>query len=100
MKQDLLSLIDVLQHKAPVVSFGCCFMRRMIVLSSMASELHHHLRLNLDFRSDLQYWALFAPQWNSSSLLYTALRDMPQVTVWSAPLKLGFKVSGWNCGCR
>ena len=72
-----------LQHAASVVRFGLWFLRRMIDLSTSASETHHHLRLNREFRSDLQWWALFAPGWNGINLLFPALQAMPQITVWS-----------------
>ena len=31
----------------------------MITLSTTARELHHHIRLNAEFRSDLQWWSAF-----------------------------------------
>ena len=53
-KRDLLSLIGQLQHACCVVKPGRTFQRRMIDLSSVAKELHHRIRLNKGFRSDLQ----------------------------------------------
>ena len=102
-KRDLLSLIGVLQHAATVIRFGRCFLRRMIDLSTTAHELHHHLRLNREFRSDLQWWALFAPGWNGTGLLFPALQAMPQVIVWSdASGSWGFGActsQAWFHGC-
>ena len=83
LKRELLSLIGVLQHAASVVRFGRCFLPRMIDLSSTVSELHHHIRLNREFRSDLQWWATFAPQWNGICMLAPALQDSPHVIVHS-----------------
>ena len=83
MKRELLSLLGVLQHAAMVIRFGRYFLRRMIDLSATVPKLHHHLRLNREFRSDLQWWALFAPGWNGINLLFPALQAMPQVIVWS-----------------
>ena len=52
-KRDLLSLIGQLQHACRVVRAGWTFLRRMIDLSTVVVELHHHIRLNKGFRSDL-----------------------------------------------
>ena len=46
LKRELLSLIGQLQHTCKVVSSGRTFLRRMIDLSTVASELHHRIRLN------------------------------------------------------
>ena len=53
-KRELLSLIGILQHAAKVVKPGRTFLRRLIDPSSQAKELHHHVLLNLETRSDLQ----------------------------------------------
>ena len=63
-KRELLSLIGQLQHACQVVRPGRTFLRRMIDLSTTARELHHHIRLNLGFQSDLEWWALFLSGWN------------------------------------
>ena len=83
LKRDLLSLIGVLHHAALVVRFGRCFPRRMIDLSSSVSELHHHIRLNREFCSDLQWWTNFAPQWNGICMLAPMLQDSPSIIVHS-----------------
>ena len=43
-KRDLLSLIGQFQHACKVVCPGRSFLRRMIELSSVAKQLHHHIR--------------------------------------------------------
>ena len=68
-KRELLSLIGQLQHACCVVRPGRTFLRRMITLSTSAKEMHHHIRLNRGFRSDLQWWACFLPEWNGTSLM-------------------------------
>ena len=68
-KRDLLSLIGHLQHACKVVRYGHTFLRRMINLSTGVKELHHHIRLNASFRSDLQWWATFLPTWNGVSMM-------------------------------
>ena len=41
----------------------------MIALSTVAKQLHHHIRLNNRFRSDLEWWALFLADWNGVSMM-------------------------------
>ena len=82
-KRELLSLIGVLQHAASVVRFGRCFLRRMMDLSTSVPELHYHIRLNREFRSDLQWWATFAPQWNGTCMLTPLLQESPHIIVHS-----------------
>ena len=68
---------------------GRTFLRRMIELSTVAKELYHHLRLNAGFRSDLQWWALFLPAWNGTSM-------MPSVAQGAV---IASDASGlWGCG--
>ena len=55
-KSELLSLIGQLQHACCIVRPGRSFLRRMISLSSTVKELHYRVRLNREFRSDLQWW--------------------------------------------
>ena len=91
-KRELLSLIGQLQHACRVVRPGRTFLRRMINLSSVATELHHHIRLNIAFRSDLQWWASFLEGWNGVSLFTSVVAQAPSVTLTS-------DASGcWGCG--
>ena len=91
-KRELLSLIEQLQQACKVVRYGRSFLRRMITLSTVAKELHHHIRLNLSFRSDLQWWVIFLPQWNSMSMMTAHRRASPGATIVS-------DASGnWGCG--
>ena len=45
-KRQLLSLIGQLQHACRVVRVGRPFLRRLIDLSTVAKQLHHHIHLN------------------------------------------------------
>ena len=90
-KRELLSLIGQLQHACRVVRSGRSFLRRMIYLSTKASELHHHLRLNSGFRSDLQWWVVFLPVWNGIGMMSSVCRMAPQAVVTS-------DASNWGCG--
>ena len=91
-KRELLSLIVQLQHACRVVHSGCSFLRRMIDLSAVPKELHHWVRLNQHFRSDLQWWAVFLEDWNEVSLFGGMVRTPSQFTV-------TLDASGhWGCG--
>ena len=91
-KRDLLSLIGQLQHACCVVKPGRSFLRRMISLSTVAKELHHRIRLNRGFRSDLQWWACFLPSWNGTSMMSGVVPPYPTVSITS-------DASGtWGCG--
>ena len=58
-KQELLSLIGLLQHNCRTVCVVRTFLQRMIDLSSSVRELDHWVRLIIGFRSDLRWWELF-----------------------------------------
>ena len=88
-KLELLSLIDNLQHASSVVKPGRTFLRHMIDLSK---HQVHMLRLNTEFRADLQWWATFLNSWNGVSII-SALCRCP------IEAKLGSDASGsWGCG--
>ena len=73
-KRELLSLIGRLQHACCIVKPGRSFLRRMITLSTVARELHHRIRLNRGFRSDLQWWGRFLPSWNGTGMMSTVAK--------------------------
>ena len=58
-KRHLLSLIGNLQHVSLVVKPGRTFLRHMIDLSKRQVHMDGHLRLNAEFRADIQWWATF-----------------------------------------
>ena len=92
-KRELLSLIGHLQHACKVVKPGRTFLRRMIDLAYTASQLHHHIRLNLGFRSDLHWWSLFLDRWNGVGMLTNLRRHPPP------GITLTSDASGsWGCG--
>ena len=91
-KRDLLSLIGQLQHACRVVHPGRTFLGHMIMLSIHPKELHHHVRLNAAFRSDLQWWAAFLQEWNGVSIMIQDPYISPQAIITS-------DASGnWGCG--
>ncbi len=91
-KRKLLSLIGYLQHACPVIRPGRSFLRRMIDLSTGVRALHHRVRLNAGFRSDLKWWNYFLPIWNGTCPMSSVVRGDPQVVLTS-------DASGtWGCG--
>ena len=91
-KRELLSRIGTLQHASTVVKPGRTLLRRMIDLSKRQVHLDSHLRLNVDFRADLQWWATFIETWNGVSIL-SALCKRP------IDVKVVSDASGsWGCG--
>ena len=68
-KKQLQSLIGTLSHAASVVTPGRTFLRRMIETMKIPKQQHHHVRLNKEFQSDVQWWACFLPMWNGRSVL-------------------------------
>lgn len=54
--------------------------------------MHHTIRLNAGFRSDLQWWATFLPGWKGSSMMLGVIRSSPVGVITS-------DASGsWGCG--
>ena len=91
-KRELLSLIGQLQHACRVVPPGRSFLRRMITLSTTAKDLHHHIRLNAGFRSDLQWWSAFLADWNGRQMLACISKVNPFATL------LSDASGNWGCG--
>ncbi len=91
-KKELLSLIGQLQHACCVVKPGRTFLRRMISLSASVKELHYRVRLNKEFRSDLEWWACFLPTWNGVGMMSgVAPTDVAGVITSDAS-------GSWGCG--
>ena len=91
-KRELLSLLGVLHHACKVVRPGRSFLRRMIELSKVVKLLHHHIRLNVEFRSDLEWWVLFLHRWNGVGMLPSLCSRPHSRTITS-------DASGkWGCG--
>ena len=71
---------------------GPLLLRRMIDLSMAVREPYHHIRLNVSFRSDLEWWATFLPLWNGVAILGDIMQLPINLTVTS-------DASGrWGCG--
>lgn len=92
-KRELLSLIGKLSHATKVITPGRIFLRRMIDLSCKPKQLHHWVRLNEDFRSDLAWWICFLKTWNGRSVM-----DV-HTLCWKPDITFSTDASGsWGCG--
>ena len=88
-KRELLSLVGHLSHACKVIKPGRPFLRRLIELSTIAKELHHH---NVATRSDLHWWKFFLEHWNGVGKMSALSKHPPEVMVTS-------DASGhWGCG--
>ena len=76
-KRELLSLIGSLQHAATVIRPGRSFVRRMIDLSCSRKHVEARIRLNREFRSDLEWWFHLAAVWNGVSILAPLKAENP-----------------------
>ena len=91
-KRELLSLIGSLSHACKAVRSGRAFLRRLIDLSTTTSHLDHFIRLNVEARSDIEWWHTFASSWNGVSMMQSVRRTSPVARVTS-------DASGnWGCG--
>ena len=70
-KRKLLSLIGKLAFAARAVPAGRLFTRRLIVLSSKVTKLHHHIKLSKEAREDIIWWQHFLPGWNGTAKFIT-----------------------------
>ena len=63
-RRELESLIGHLHHAAKVVWPGRTFLRRMIDLLCCFQRRDHPIRLNHEFKLDLQWWQQFLSSWH------------------------------------
>ena len=82
-KREMLSLIGELAHACRVVRPGRTFLRRMIDVAHSRPRLHHWIRINNDFKSDLLWWHCFLEDWNGVALLSTHSSKPPSIEVFS-----------------
>ena len=90
-KREMLSLIGHLSHACKVVKPGRVFLSRLIRLSTVPKRLDHRVRLNREFRSDLEWWYQFLRKWNGVAIMRDTT-NAPDVVLTS-------DASGsWGCG--
>lgn len=75
-----------------VIKSGRSFLRCLIDLSKVAKRPNHHIQLNLEARSDIEWWYRFTSSWNGVSMFWELRRVHPGVQLTS-------DASGkWGCG--
>ena len=98
-KRDLLSLIGKLIFVSRVVRCGRMFVRHMIDVAKKVRHLHHTVKLNREFQSDVTWWLTFLPTWNGISMMYdqewTSSVDMHLYTDASNKAVSGFYSNAW-----
>ena len=72
MKQEILSPIGKLHFACRVCPPGRAFLCRMVETSKKACYLHHHIKLNMEYCKDIEWWLTYLPSWNGVSYLYDA----------------------------
>ena len=91
-KRDLQVLAGHLNHACKVIRPGRRFLRGIFGLLSQFERKDHPIRLNREFRADMEWWYEFASRWNGVSLLRERTLQHPAVELWS-------DASGsWGCG--
>ena len=70
-KRRLLSLLGLLSFTARAIPVGRLFLCRLISLSTMVEQLHHHIQLNSEAIADITWWQTFLPDWNLTLLCIT-----------------------------
>ena len=87
-KLELEGLGGILAHCCKVVRGGRTFSRRVYDLISSVRRNHHKVRLNEDFRLDLEWWLKFAAIFNGKARIIPP--GMPAVSVYSDASLAGF----------
>lgn len=67
-KRQLLSLLGHLNFACRVIQPGRSFVSYLISLSTTVKELHHHVSITAECRSDIAMWKSFLTGWNGISL--------------------------------
>ena len=68
-KRELLSLIGLLSYACKAVRAGRSFLRRLIDLSMVPHHLDHYVRLSMDARSDIEWWAQYIENRNGIQMM-------------------------------
>ena len=82
-RRELESLAGHLCHACKVVRPGRRFLRGIFQLISQFPKPHYKIRLNTEFRADLEWWHSFLKEWNGVSMLYKVSLRVPDGEVWS-----------------
>ena len=67
--RSLQSVIGLLNFACQAVAPGRAFLRRLISLTRGLTKPHHHIRMNIEAKADIQAWLTFLLSYNGSTLL-------------------------------
>ena len=70
-KRELMSLIGLLSHAC---RSGRSFLCRLIDLSTVPKHLEHYVRLNVEARTDIEWWAWYSQIWNGVSMMHLPMQ--------------------------
>jgi len=96
LKRDVQSIVRLLNHACKTARSGGAFLRRLIDLLAVRRGPHDEIQLNVEARSDIEWWHQFSKSWNGVTMLSSLNRQSPARTISS-------DASGnWGCGavCR
>lgn len=90
-KREILSIVGKLTFISKVVRPGRTFVRRMIETSKKVRHLHHRIRLNREFRSDVTWWLAYLKSWNGVSWFYDKdWSSNAELHLWTDASDLGY----------
>ena len=90
-KRQILSIVGKLHFICRVCPPGRAFLRRMIDISQKARHLHHRIKLNAEFRADINWWLDYLPDWNGVSILHDAdWTDSPDLELFTDASDQGY----------
>ena len=99
LRKELESLNGHLSHACKVVKPGKRFLRGLIGRLARAKRRHFHIRLNTEFRADLEWLHIFLASWNGTSLQQDRLQS-PDFTIWSDASGSWDCAAVWDSGFR
>ena len=88
-KHELQVVLGWLSHAATIVRPGRAFIRRLIDTAKKPRLPNQRVRLNLDCRADLAWWAVYIEKWNGLALF-------PNFPV--GPTVVSDASGSWGCG--
>jgi len=80
-KEELESLVGLLQFATKVVRPGRPFLRRLYALKDVRSQPDHLVGLSLPAKADILQWHIFVDAWNGISLLWDIGLQEPNLKV-------------------
>ena len=93
IKKDSQSIVGLLNNACKAVRSGRSFLRWLIDLTYVRREGDDKVCLNVEARSDIEWWHQFAQSWNGVSMLPALKSQLPKGVI-TADVVSG----NWGCG--